>query len=124
MDKRQQDLWWVGTQLPEGLLQGLASVPASLYLKTLLPLTVAFLLGFFLEYRAEVGAERARLLTRETAVIEEGVRRVERGLEIATGDLSFFVDLVGAAIENDTPQNLVALETSTLAFLRHRPSYF
>lgn len=125
MDKRQQDLWWVGTQLPEGLLQGLASVPASLYLKTLLPLTVAFLLGFFLEYRAEVGAERARLLTRETAVIEEGVRRVERGLEIATGDLFFVVDLVGAAIDNDdTPENFAALERSTLAFLRHRPSYF
>jgi len=124
MDKRQQDLWWVGTQQPEGLLQGLASVPASLYVKTLLPLTVAFLLGFFLEYRAEVGAERARLLTHETAVVQEGVRRMERGLEIATGDLSFIVDLVGAAIDDDTSDHFGALERSVLAFLRHRPSYF
>jgi len=125
MDKRQQDLWWVGigTQPSGGLLQGLASVPASLYVKTLLPLTIVFLLGFFLEYRAEVGADRARLLTHETAVIHDAARRVERGLEIATGDLSFVVELVAAVVDDEAPERLAALERSALAFLRHRPSY-
>jgi PAS domain S-box-containing protein len=124
MEKRQQDLWWAGAPAPEGLLQSLSSVSPSQYAKTLLPLTIAFLLGFLLEYRAEVGAERARLLTHETAVVQEGVRRLERGLEIATSDLSFVVDLVGAAIDDDMSEHFAALERSTLAFLHHRPSYF
>ncbi len=124
MEAGQQDSWWVGTRPSEGLLQGLASVPASQFAKILLPLTAVFLLGFFLEHRAQVGADRARLLTHETAVIQDGVRRVERGLEIATGDLSFVVDLVAAVVDDDAPEHLAALENSALAFLRHRPSYF
>ncbi len=109
---------------PEGLLQGLASVPALQFAKILGPLTVVFLLGFFLEHRAEVGADRARLLTHETAVIQDGVRRVESGLEIATGDLSFVAELVAAAFDDDAPKPQGALERSALAFLHHRSSYF
>ncbi|MBW2395686.1 MAG: PAS domain S-box protein [Deltaproteobacteria bacterium] len=96
----------------------------SQFLTILLPLTLVFLLAFFLEYRAEVGAERARLVTQEASAIQDGVRRVERGLEIATGDLNFVVDLVAEVLEDGAPEPLAALERSTLTFLRHRPSYF
>ncbi len=123
MGAQQQDSWWMGTQRPDGLLQGLASVPVPLYLKILLPLTAVFLLGFLLEYRAEAGADRARLLTHETSVIQNSVRRVERGLEIATGDLDFIVDLIGEVIDDDSSVRLAALGRSALAFVRHRPGY-
>ncbi len=105
MGAQQQDSWWMATQRPDGLLRGLASVPVPLYLKILLPLTAVFLLGFLLEYRAEVGADRARLLTHETSVIQNSVRRVERGLEIATGDLDFITDLVGDYF--DVPRDII-----------------
>ena len=124
MGAQQQDSWWMGTQSSDGLLQDLASVPMPQFLKILLPLTVVVALAFFLEYRAEVGAERARLLAHETSVIQEGVRRVERGLEIATGDLYFIVDLVAEVVEDEAPDRFAALERSALAFVRRRPGYF
>jgi len=123
MDAQQQDSWWMGMRPSGGLLQGLASVPVPQFLKILVPLTAVFLLAFILEYRAEVGAERARLLTHETSVIQNAVRRVERGLAIATGDLYFVVDLVGEVVDNGAPEHLAALERSALAFVRHRPGY-
>jgi PAS domain S-box-containing protein len=123
MSAQQQASWWMGEQSSGGLLQGLASVPVTQFLKYLVPLTVVFLLAFFLEFRAEVGADRARLLTQETSVIENSVRRVERGLEIATGDLYFVVDLVAEVVNQGAPERLAALERSTLAFVRRRPGY-
>ncbi len=123
MATQQQDSWWMETQGSGGLLQGLASVPVPQYLKIVVPLTVVFLLAFLLEYRAELGTARARLLTRETSVIHDAVRRVERELEIATGDLHFVVDLVAEGLDSDAPERLAALEQRALAFVRHRPNY-
>ncbi len=80
MDTQPQDSWWVGPQPPEGLVQGLASVPAWQFAKILLPLTVVFLITFVLEYRAEVGADHTRLLTHEASVVQDSVSRVEGGL--------------------------------------------
>ena len=123
MNAQQQGSWWMETQPSGGLLQGLASVPVPQFLKILLPLAAVFLLAFILEYRAQVGTARARLLTHETSVIQDGVRRVERGLEIATGDLSFVVDVVAEVIDVEDLESLAALQRSALAFLRYRPRY-
>ena len=123
MDKQQQDSWWMAAQPSGGLLQGVASVPTVQLAKILLPLTAVFLLAFVLEYRAEVGADRARLLTQETSVIQSGVRRVERGLEITTGDLFFVADLVAEGVDAKAPDRLAELERSVLTFARHRPGY-
>jgi len=123
MGAQQQATSWIGAQSSGSLLQGLASVPVALFLKFLVPLTIVFLLAFFLEFRAEVGADRARLLTQETSVIQNSVHRVERGLDIATGDLYFVVDLVAEVVNDEAPERLAALERSTLAFVRHRPGY-
>lgn len=123
MATQQQDSWWMETQGSGGLLQGLASVPVPQYLKIVVPLTVVFLLAFLLEYRAELGTARARLLTHETSVIHDAVRRVERELEIATGDLRFVVDLVAEGGDHDAPERLAVLEQRALAFVRHRPNY-
>ncbi len=122
MGAQQQDLWSIEANRPSSLLQGLAGVPALLYAKILLPLTAVFLLAFLLEYRAEVGTERARLLAHETSAIQESVRRVERGLAVATGDLSFVGDLVAGVIDDDAGEHATP-GRSMLAFLRHRPGY-
>ena len=106
-----------------GLLQGLAGVPVSQYLKILLPLTAVFMLAIFLEYRADMGADRARLLSQETSVVQRGVRRVEREMEIATGDLYFVADLVAEVVDDEAPDRLAALERGLLAFVRRRPGY-
>jgi PAS domain S-box-containing protein len=95
-----------------------------LFLSVVLPLTAVFLLAFVLEYRAEVRAGRARLLAQETAVIQRGVRWVERELEIATSDLHFIADLVAGAIGDGSLDRLAPLERSALAFVRSRPGYF
>ncbi len=124
MDARQQQSWREGEQQSEGLFQGLANVPIWQFAKILLPLTIAFLIFIFLEYRAQVGMGHARLLTHEAAVIQEGARGVESGLAIATSDLSYVVELVAVAIEDDTPERFAELQRSTLAFLRNRPGYF
>ncbi len=113
----------VGVQPSGGLLQELADVSVSRYLKILLPLTLAFLIVFYLEYQAEVGAERARLLTQETSLIQNGVLLVERELEIAAGDLYFVGDLVAEVADNEAPGRLAALERSLLAFVRRRSGY-
>ena len=69
-------------------------------------------------------AERARLLTQEAAVIQRGVRWVERELEIASSDLHFIADLAAEAIGDGSVDRLTALERSALAFVRGRPGYF
>jgi PAS domain S-box-containing protein len=114
----------MGAQMSDGLLQRLARVSIWQYLKILLPLTVVFLLAFFFEYRAEVGAYRAQLLTQEASVIKTGALRVGRGLEIANGDLNFVVDLVDAVADDEAPDRFAAIEESLLAFVRRRPGYF
>ena len=124
MKAQQQDSWLMGVQPPGGLLHGFASLSMPQFLKVVLPLTAVFLLAFALQYRAEVRAERARLLAQETSVIERSVRRVERELAIATGDLQLFADLVTEAVAGGAPDRLVALERSALAFVRRRSGYF
>jgi len=113
----------VEVQPSGGLLQELADVSISQYLKILLPLTLVFLVVFYLEYQAEVGAERARLLTQETSLIQNAVLLVERELEIAAGDLYFVGDLVAEVADDEAPGRLAALERSLLAFVRRRPGY-
>jgi PAS domain S-box-containing protein len=124
MKEQRQDSWWMGVQPPGGLLRGFASLSMPLFLKVMLPLTAVFLLAFALQYRAEVSAERDRLLAQETATIERSVRRVEREIEIASSDLRLVADLVSDAVADGSPERLVALERSVLAFVRRRPDYF
>ena len=123
MDTQQQDSWSMAVQPPGGLLQGLTSVSILQFLGVVLPLTIVFLLAFALEYRAQVGADRARLLSQETSVVQRGVRRVEREMEIATGDLYFVTDLVAEVVDDEAPDRLAALERGLLAFVRRRPGY-
>jgi len=124
MGAQPQDSWLLEAQPTVGLRHGFASVSMPLFLSVVLPLTAVFLLAFVLEYRAAVREERARLITQEAAVIQHGVRWVERELEIATSDLHFVADLVAEAVGNGSLDRLAALEQSALAFLRGRPSYF
>jgi len=124
MGVQSQDSWLLDAQPTVGLRHGFASVSMRLFLSVVLPLTAVFVLAFVLEYRAEVRAERARLLTQETAVIQRGVRWVERELEIATSDLRFIADLVAEAVGDGSQDRLSALERSALAFVRGRPGYF
>jgi PAS domain S-box-containing protein len=124
MGAQPQDSWLLEAQPTVGLLHGFASVSMRLFLSVVVPLTAVFLLAFALEYRAEVRAERARLVTQEAAVIQRGVRWVERELEIATSDLRFIADLVAEAVGDGSPERLAALERSALAFVRSRPGYF
>lgn len=124
MGAQPQDSWLLDAQPTVGLWHGFASVSMRLFLSVVLPLTAVFLLAFVLEYRAEVRAERARLLVQEAAVIQRGVRWVEREFEIATSDLHFVADLVAEAVGDGSPDRLMALERSALAFVRGRPGYF
>ena len=80
MGAQPQDSWLLDAQPTFGLRHGFASVSMRLFLSVVLPLTAVFVFAFVLEYRAEVRAERARLLTQESAVIQRGVRWVEREL--------------------------------------------
>ncbi|MBW2272751.1 MAG: PAS domain S-box protein [Deltaproteobacteria bacterium] len=121
---QEQDWWSADDQPSGGLLQDLTKVSVPRYLAVVVPLTVVFLLGFLLEYRAEVGAERARFLTQESSIIERAVRRIQREAEIASGDLFFVRDLVAGALDADDPSQLAALERSLLALVRHRAGYF
>jgi len=124
MGAQPQDSWLLDAQPTVGLRHGFASVSMRLFLSVVLPLTAVFVLAFVLEYRAEVRAERARLLTQEAAVIQRGVRWVERELEIASSDLHFIADLAAEAIGDGSVDRLTALERSALAFVRGRPGYF
>lgn len=124
MGAQPQDSWMLEAQPTVGLRHGFASVSMRLFLSVVLPLTAVFVLAFVLEYRAEVRAERARLLVQETAVIQRGIRWVERELEIATSDLHFIADLVEEALGDGSQDRLAALERSALAFVRGRPGYF
>jgi PAS domain S-box-containing protein len=123
MDAQRQHPWSMEARTSGGLLRGLASVSMPQFLKVVLPLTVVFLIAFVLEYRAQVGADRVQLLTQETSVIERGVRRVARELEIATGDLYLVADLVAELVDAQAPERLGALERSLLALVRRRPGY-
>jgi hypothetical protein len=124
MGVQPQDSWLLDAQPKIGLLHGFASVSMRLVLLVMLPLSVVFLFAFILEYRAEVRAERARLVAQEAAVIQRGVRWVERELEIATSDLQFVAALVAKAVGDGSEDRLTALEQSALAFVRSRPGYF
>jgi PAS domain S-box-containing protein len=95
----------------------------SQFLKIVLPLLAVFLLGFVLEFRAEVRSDRERLLGQETSVIQRGVRQVQRELGVATGDLFFIADLVAEAVDADAPDRLAALERSLLALVRSHTGY-
>jgi PAS domain S-box-containing protein len=92
------------------------------FLSVVIPLTAVFVLGFFLEYRAQMGTEQAGFFTQETAVIQRGVRRVEREFEIASGDVRFVADLVSEALDSGRDR-LAGVERSLLALARHRPGY-
>ena len=124
MGAQPQDSWLLDAQPTVGLRHGFASVSMRLFLSVVLPLTAVFVLAFVLEYRAEVRAERARLLVQEAAVIQRGIRWVERELEIAASDLHFIADLVAEADGDGSQDQLTALERSALAFMRGRPGYF
>ena len=124
MGAQPQDSWLLDAQPTVGLRHGFASVSMRLFLSVVLPLTAVFVLAFVLEYRAEVRVERARLVAEEAAVIERGVRWVERELEIATSDLHFIAGLIAEAVGDGSPDRLTALEQSALAFVRGRPDYF
>jgi len=114
----------MGVQPPGGLLHGFASLSMPRFLMVAVPLTAVFLLAFALQYRAEVRAERARLVAEETAVIERSVHRAERELEIASSDLRFVADLVSEAVADGDTDRLAGLERNMLAFVRRRPGYF
>jgi len=124
MGAQPQDSWLLDAQPTIGLWHGFASVSMRLFLSVVLPLTAVFLLAFVLEYRAEVRAERARLFVQEAAVIQRGVRWVEREFEIATSDLHFVADLVAETVRDGSPDRFTALEHSALSFVRSRPNYF
>jgi PAS domain S-box-containing protein len=124
MDPKQHDWWSADEPVSKGLLQDLTKVSVPRYLAIVAPLTLVFMLGFLLEYRAEVGAEQARFLTQETSIIQRAVRRIQREVEIASGDLFFVADLVAESIDDDSPIALEALPRSLLALVRHRPGYF
>ena len=70
MGAQPQDSWLLEAQPKIGLLRGFASVSMRLVLLVMLPLSVVFLFAFILEYRAEVRAERSRLVAQEAAVIQ------------------------------------------------------
>jgi len=123
MGAQLQDSWLLDGQPSVGLRRGFASVSMRLFLAVILPLTAVFVLAFVLEYRAEVRSERARLFTQESAVIERGVRWIERELEIATSDLRFVSDLAAAGFAEESGGGLAAFERSALAFARSRPDY-
>jgi PAS domain S-box-containing protein len=93
------------------------------FLGVMLPLSVLFVLGFVFEYRALLGADRARFLTQETSVVQRGVRRAQRELETATGDLLFVGDLVAAAVRTGDTEWTGALGPDLVALMRHRPNY-
>jgi PAS domain S-box-containing protein len=93
------------------------------FLRVAVPLAVIFVLGFIFEFRAQVGADEARFLTQETAVIERAMRQVEREVETATGDLLFVADLVAGAIGRESAAQRAALEQGLLALVRRRPDY-
>jgi PAS domain S-box-containing protein len=106
---------------PSGSLrQGLRNVSMPQFLMVAAPLTAVFVLGFFLEYRAQVGAEQARFFAQESAVIERGVQRVQRELEVAAEDLFFVVDRVTSTLDAADRDSLTALERDLLALVRSR----
>jgi PAS domain S-box-containing protein len=122
MDAQRHDPWSIDVRPAGGLRHDLARVSMPRFLGVMLPLSVLFALGFVFEYRAAVGADRARFLTRETSVIQRGVRRAQRELEVTTGDLLFVGDLAAAALA-DGSNRLGRLEGSLRALLGRRPSY-
>ncbi|MCP4003654.1 MAG: PAS domain S-box protein [bacterium] len=123
MGAQQRDSWWMGAEPAESLLQGIVSVPMSLFVRAILPTTIVFLFLFFLLYRAELGTSQAGLLAEEASVLNRGVRRVERELTIANGDLSFVADLASKAINDGNPKRMAAFEQTLLSFTRRRSGY-
>lgn len=124
MGAQPQDSWLLDAQPKFALWHGFASVSMRLFLSVVVPLTAVFLLAFALEYRAQVREERARLLTQESAVIQRGVRWVERELEIATSDLRYIAELVAPAVDGASADRFAAVEHGLLAFARSRSGYF
>jgi len=122
-DANAQGSWMMGPGLSEGLFQSLKTVSMPQFLRFVLPLAIVFLFGFLLEYRAEVGADRARFLTLESSLIERGVRQVEREFEAATLDLIFVADLVTEAVEGNAPGGFTGLERNLLTLVRHRAEH-
>lgn len=122
MGTRRSESWLERRRSPDGFLHGLAIVPFWDYVKILVPLTIVLLLAFSYEYRANVGTEREKFLATEAAVIQAGIRRVEHGNEIATGDLFFVGDLARELIDTELGL-LPTAEQSVSAFLRYRPGY-
>ncbi len=118
-----QSSWLTGPGLSGGLFQSLRTVSMPQFLRVVLPLAVVFLFGFLLEYRAEVGADRARFLTLESSLIERGVRQVEREFETATLDLIFVADLVTEAVNGNAPGGFTGLERNLLTLVRHRAEH-
>jgi PAS domain S-box-containing protein len=85
MATRRQGLGWLGIR--DALLRGFTRIPTNRVLKVLLPVTVVFVLVFWVEYRRQVETDQTQLFAREAAAIQVGVRGIERELAIATGDL-------------------------------------
>ena len=76
-----------GLGIRDALLRGFTRIPTNRVLKVLLPVTVVFVLVFWVEYRRQVETDQTQLLAHEAAAIQVGVRGIERELAIATGDL-------------------------------------
>jgi PAS domain S-box-containing protein len=123
MNEQSRLPWSVGSRSDGSFLGGLTKVSMPRFMAVALPLTAVFVLGFFLEYRARVGASEARFFAQESAVIERGVRRLQQELEISTDDLLLTGDLVASTLDDTTPDRLAALERSLIALVRRRPEH-
>jgi PAS domain S-box-containing protein len=118
-----QDSWSLDGQSSIGLGRSLASVSMPRFLSIVVPLALLFAIGFVFEYRARVAADEVRFLTEETAVIQRGIRRLQREVESSRSDLFFVAEVVADSIDDGTPERRAALERSLLAFVRRRSGY-
>jgi PAS domain S-box-containing protein len=118
-----QDSWSLEGQSSIGLGRSLASVSMPRFLAIVVPLAVLFAIGFVFEYRARVAADEVRFLTEETAVIQRGIRRLQREVESSRSDLFFVAELVADAIDDGSPERRAALERSLLTFVQRQPGY-
>ncbi len=123
VDTHSESSWSMGPRPSGRLLQSLGNVSMPQFLRVVLPLAIVFLFGFLLEYRAELGADRARFLALESSLIQRGVRQIEREFETATLDLFFVADLVSGAIDGDAPVGLAGLERSLITLVSRRTDH-
>jgi len=118
-----QDSWPIEGQSSIGLGRGLSSVSMPRFLGIVVPMAVLLAIGFVFEYRARVAADEVRFLTEETAVIQRGIRRLQREVEASRSDLFLVAELVADSIDDDSSERRASLERTLLSFVRRRPGY-